>query len=505
MVGAATYCHTMANSNTIGSGSYIKIVCTYDADPKYNRLQLRTDPPTFIELQPGNNILSVSKYPALKYGFKQIDIPWFDKNVCPDATNQYNCGDVLLVDLSHFDSAEMTSMEDMFRKMENLKEIIFGDIRIENVISMNSAFEWTAVENLDLTHIDFSQVIDAEMMTYSQGNLRVNLSGCDLSKVIAAEGIFNGVTQLNLDRATLSEAIIEAMRWDAEGSCEDLEEISMIDCDIRFISSVIKKLNFLRTRVKLNHKAEGIILDYISHSLPIPWTQIDPYQWYFTIVSGDLSVDNEIQRVIIEYLKRKGLIGNIRFIEHHHAITQGKSYYSWENVYQCGEEFPIALIKAFFNFRLGIASACCSRETYSFVVGNDYAAFSNNPNLKFYVPSLYRGFESIDDVLEYLINITPIKQSQIRILEIQYLNPTDNPTVLNSSIVWTQANILKDSNTLPFQIEVTTVDLLTVFNSIEKEAEGIIEAMKKEMDEKVKSPEADEETEFDPDFVPEEV
>lgn len=232
----------MANSNTIGSGSYIRIVCTDDADPKYNRLQLRTDPPTFIELQSGNNILSVSNYPALKYGFKQIADCRLDETVYPDATNEYNCGDVLLVDLSHFDSAEMTSMEDMFRRMENLKEIIFGDIRIENVISMNSAFEWTAVENLDLTHIDFSQVIDAEMMTYSQGDRKVILTGCNLSNVKTAEGIFNGVSKLNLDRSVLSDAVIEAMGWDQEWGCECIDEISMVGCDARLIESIIHKL-----------------------------------------------------------------------------------------------------------------------------------------------------------------------------------------------------------------------------------------------------------------------
>lgn len=230
----------MANSKPTNFESYIRIVCSDDADPKYNKLQLRTDPPTFIELQPGNNILSVENYPMLKYGFRQIDNPWLD--AYPNTTNEYNCGDVVLVDLSHFDSADMTSMEDMFRKMENLKEIIFGDIRIENVISMNSAFEWTAVENLDLTRIDFSHVIDAEMMAYSQGDREVILAGCDLSNVKTAEGIFNGVSKLNLDGALLSEAVIDAMDREEEYGCENLKEISMKGCAPELIESVIAHL-----------------------------------------------------------------------------------------------------------------------------------------------------------------------------------------------------------------------------------------------------------------------
>lgn len=240
MDGAATFCLIMANSNIIGAGSYIRIVCTDDADPKYNRLKLRTDPPTFIELQPGENILSPTHYPALKYGFEQIDQPRLDSY--SDASNEYNCGDVLLVDLRHFDSTEMTSMDGMFHKMENLENIIFGDIRIENVTSMNNAFEWTAVEKLDLTNINFSNVIEAEMMAYSQGDREVIQAGCDLSNVKTAEGIFNGVSKLNLDGALLSEAVIDAMDREEEYGCEDLKEISMKGCAPELIESVIAHL-----------------------------------------------------------------------------------------------------------------------------------------------------------------------------------------------------------------------------------------------------------------------
>lgn len=435
----------MANSNTIGSGSYIRIVCTDDADPKYNRLQLRTDPPTFIELKPGNNILSVSKYPALKYGFKQIDIPWFDENVCPDATNEYNCGDVLYVDLSHFDSTEMTSMEDMFRRMENLEEIIFGDIRIENVISMNSAFEWTAVEKLDLTHIDFSQVIDAEMMTYSEGDRKVILTGCNLSNVKTAEGIFNGVSKLNLDQSVLSDVVIEAMRYDVEGGSEDLKEISMVGCEIRMIRSVLKSVmenrpDFLpRVRVILDKEADNQILTSIAPANS--WIPKRRREWYITVCSGrifskdNLSKEDELLQVISKSLRENNLIEEIYCSGRAVCPRQSKNIYLGGEVYSTGWQFPAILIKTFFDWEFAMRYAGHSKA-YSFVVGNYYAAFSDDPELKFYVPVLHSGFVTIEDALNALVETGLDDLSDCRIIEIQYITPSSIPEVLHHSSEW---------------------------------------------------------------------
>lgn len=46
--------------------SFIRIRCFEDADPERNIIKLRTNPPTFIELKPGENILDIEDYPDLK-------------------------------------------------------------------------------------------------------------------------------------------------------------------------------------------------------------------------------------------------------------------------------------------------------------------------------------------------------------------------------------------------------------------------------------------------------
>lgn len=439
MVGAAIHCLIMINLNTINSGSYIRIVCSDDADPKYNKLQLRTEPPTFIELQPGNNILSVKDYPALRYGFKQIDDFRLDATF-PDCPNEYNCGDVLHVDLSHFDASEMVSMDRMFERMENLENIFFGEARIDNVTSMNSAFEWTDVEKLDLTCINFSNVTDAEMMTYSKGDRTVILAGRDLSNVKTAEGIFNGVSKLDLDGALLSDAVIEAMAQDEEFGCEGLKEISMKGCNIRMIRAVLKSILesesdvLPRIRVVVDKEVENQILTSIAPTNS--WIPKYRREWYLAITSGELiNKDNEIQELIIKSLRKDNLIDEIYYSESHCNLRQSENKYPWERVYAVGVQFPSILIKTFFDWELGISAARCS-ESYSFVVGNYYAAFSNNPKLKLYVPVLHKGFYTIVDALNALVEAGFNDLSTCRIIEIQYLNPSSLPKILHHSSKW---------------------------------------------------------------------
>lgn len=428
----------MENYKTTRSESYIRIVCTDDASPKYNRLQLMTVPPTFIELQPGNNILLVEEYPSLKYGFRQIDDYCLKAD---DATNEYNCGDVILVDLSHFDSTEMSSMDMMCCRMENLENIIFGENRIENVTSMESAFEWIAAKELDLTKINFSKVTNAEMMTYSKENLKVNLAGCDLSNVVKAEGIFKGVSQLNLDGAVLSDAVIEAMSQEEELGCEDLKELSMRGCDIRMIRAVLKSVlesgtDILpRVRVILDKESENQILTSIAPANS--WIPKHRREWYITVTTGEfIRKDNEILELITKTLRKNNLIEDIYDSEHLGDVKSSGNYYPWEKVYSVGVQFPSILIKTFFDWELGIRAARCS-GTYSFVVGNNYAAFSNNPKLKLYVPVLHKGFYTIEDALNALVEAGFNDLSNCRIIEIQYLDPTSLPEILHQSVKWT--------------------------------------------------------------------
>lgn len=185
--------------------NYVKVICTKDAKPKFNRLQLRTHPPTFIELQPGVNFLYVEHYPALKYGFSQISEN--DENN-PDETMSHcplnNCQEVLEIDLSHFDSSRMISMDDMFYSMQNLKKIYFGDLDTSNVVSMVDTFRLTGNHDKLTLKFDTSNVERISGFLASTWYNEVELIGFDLRKVKDADQMMPENNVISLDEMIIS-------------------------------------------------------------------------------------------------------------------------------------------------------------------------------------------------------------------------------------------------------------------------------------------------------------
>lgn len=118
------------------SKSYVIITCDQDVDPEIDRLILRTEPPTYITLQPGENILTVEEYPALIYGFEQED-------------RDEPSSSILKIDLSNFDGANMTSMEKMFANLQS--EINFGELNTNNVKNITGIFDHSAFPYLKPT------------------------------------------------------------------------------------------------------------------------------------------------------------------------------------------------------------------------------------------------------------------------------------------------------------------------------------------------------------------
>ncbi|MDE6576774.1 MAG: DUF285 domain-containing protein [Muribaculaceae bacterium] len=207
-------------------------------------------PPTFIDLQPGKNKLSIKDYPNLKYGFRQIENLLIDDE---ESNCEYNCGSVRSIDLSHFDSSEVTQMNNMFERMACLSHINFGSIRFKNITSIENAFDWvnaglfTDGDLLDLSNIDFSQILDTTEMLYGCNFATVNLTGCDMSKVKRAYGMFENcrISKLILNESKLSNAVIEAITQEVrEWTC--LEEVSLKGCEMDTIKLIVNGLTFDR-------------------------------------------------------------------------------------------------------------------------------------------------------------------------------------------------------------------------------------------------------------------
>lgn len=163
------------------SESYLLVICADDAEPKFNRLQLRTDPPTFIELKPGENVLTVENYPALKYGFK---------------CESYLGDEIVEIDFSHFDGSDIVSMKEMFKGM-NVQRITFGNLKLPKVIDAEYAFADTGcdikgyeADVFDLSGADFSSIENAKFMFKGVSVKTLKMNNANFASLRNADSMF---------------------------------------------------------------------------------------------------------------------------------------------------------------------------------------------------------------------------------------------------------------------------------------------------------------------------
>ncbi|CDM68949.1 Hypothetical protein CM240_1791 [Clostridium bornimense] len=114
-----------------------------------------------------------------------LNLSNFDTSQVIDMSYMFSDTAVVSLDLSNFDTSQVANMQGMFRNTENLKNIKFGDKFITSSVSdMSYMFCNTGLDNLDLSNFDTSQVTNMKAMFANLDNITVlDLSSFNLDKV----------------------------------------------------------------------------------------------------------------------------------------------------------------------------------------------------------------------------------------------------------------------------------------------------------------------------------
>ena len=121
-----------------------------------------------------------------------------------DCSNMfYNCNTIKSIDLSKFDSKNVTNMSNMFFNCENLSEINFTNINTEKVTNMSNLFcKCYNMKNIDLSSFNTSNVTDMSGMFQNCDKLtNIDLSKFNTQNVIDMSNMFsycNNLTNLDL-------------------------------------------------------------------------------------------------------------------------------------------------------------------------------------------------------------------------------------------------------------------------------------------------------------------
>ena len=106
---------------------------------------------------------------------------------------------ILDVDLSNFDTSQVTNMHAMFYGMSKLAILNLSNFNTSQVTDMNHMFYSTSnITNLNLSNFDTSKVTNMNHMFHAMSKLTtLNLSNFDTSKVTDMSYMFNDVSSLN--------------------------------------------------------------------------------------------------------------------------------------------------------------------------------------------------------------------------------------------------------------------------------------------------------------------
>ena len=121
---------------------------------------------------------------------------------------------ILELNLSNFDTSQVTDMEDMFSGMHNLTTLDLFSFNTSQVTNMRYMFlDMTNLTTLNLSSFNTSQVTNMYLMFHNMRNLTtLNLSNFDTSKVTDMTDMFSGMSSLTtLDLSSFNTSQVKNM------------------------------------------------------------------------------------------------------------------------------------------------------------------------------------------------------------------------------------------------------------------------------------------------------
>ena len=210
-----------------------------------------------------------------------IDLSNFDtSNVTDMSAMFYGMSNLTSLNLSNFDTSRVTDMSSMFTFMYNLTTLNLSDFDTSNVTDMRNMFQGLKLTSLDLSNFDTSNVTDMNGMFVNMPDLiTLDLSNFDTSKVTNMSFMFENMYSLKiLDISNFDISKVESMSYafaifhdHNAGLLDKLEKI-YVNNDFN-TSQLTDFSNMFRNRRKLRGGAGSFLPD--PSTADKSWLRID--------------------------------------------------------------------------------------------------------------------------------------------------------------------------------------------------------------------------------------
>ncbi len=209
-----------------------------------------------------------------------IDLSNFDtSNVTDMSTMFYGMSNLTSLNLSNFDTSRVTDMSSMFTFMYNLTTLNLSNFDTSKVTDMHDMFQGLKLTSLDLSNFDTSNVTDMNTMFANMPNLiTLDLSNFDTSQVTDMSYMFENMYSLKiLDISNFDISKVESMSFtfaifhDHSAVSDKLEKI-YVNNDFN-TSQLTNFSNMFRNRRKLRGGAGSFLPD--PSTADKTWLRID--------------------------------------------------------------------------------------------------------------------------------------------------------------------------------------------------------------------------------------
>ena len=152
----------------------------------------------------------------------------------------YECSNITNIDLSCFDTKNVTNMSYMFFNCSNLKNIDLSSFNTENVINMSRMFSYcSSLTNIDLSCFDTKNATDMSNMFFNCSNLKnIDLSTFNTENATNMSNMFFKCCILtNLDLSSFDTKNVTNMSHMFSG-CSDINDIDLSSFDTKNVTNM---------------------------------------------------------------------------------------------------------------------------------------------------------------------------------------------------------------------------------------------------------------------------
>ena len=192
-----------------------------------------------------------------------LDLSNFDTSNVTDMNGMFQgMSNLTTLNLSNFDTSKVTNMESMFSHMFSLTSLDLSNFDTSKVTNMGGMFvAMHSPTSLNLSNFDTSKVTDMSFMFFNMSNLTsLNLSNFDTSKVTDMSYMFSGMSNLTtLDLSNFDTSKVTDMGL-MFGNMSNLITLDLSNFDTSNVTNM-QSMFYLDDEIKSKDKLEKIYVN----------------------------------------------------------------------------------------------------------------------------------------------------------------------------------------------------------------------------------------------------